>query len=117
MRVILDTDFLVNAIKYKIHIEESLKNTLDSNFQICIIDKTLDELKKIKDKNAKIALQLIKLKKYKILKTKKDKITDDLIKEIAKKTDIVATQDRKLKKDLKQNLIKTLSIRQKKYIK
>lgn len=116
MRIILDTDFIVNSIKYKIDIDENLKNSIDSNFKVCIIDKTLEELKNINNQNAKIALKLIKLRKYNIIKTKKDKIVDELIKEKTTKNDIVATQDKELKKALNKKSIKTLSIRQKKYI-
>ncbi len=109
MKTILDTDFLINVIKYKINIEE-IKNPT-------IIDKTLDELKKVNNLNAKAAIKLTKLKKFKIIKTKGNKIVDDLILEKATKEDSVATQDKKLKKQLKEKQIKTITIRQKKYIK
>jgi rRNA-processing protein FCF1 len=108
MKTILDTDFLVNVIKYRIDIEE-IKSP-------CIIDKTIDELEKVNNLNAKAAIKLIKLKKFKIIKTKKDKIVDDLILEKATKEDIVATQDKKLKKRLKEKQIKVITVRQKKYI-
>ena len=109
MKTILDTDFLVNVIKYRINIEE-IKNP-------SIIDKTIDELKKINNLNSKTAIKLIKLKKFKIIKTKKDKIVDDLILEKVSKEDIVATQDKKLKRLLKEKQIKVITIRRKKYIK
>ncbi len=109
MKTILDTDFLINVIKYKINIEE-IKNP-------SIIDKTLDELKKKNTSNARAALKLIKLKKFKIIKTKKNKIVDDLISEKVLKEDLVATQDKKLKKQLKDKNIKIITVRQKKYIK
>ena len=108
MKTILDTDFLINVIKYKIDISE-IKNPY-------IIDKTLDELKKVNNLNARAALKLIELKKFKIIKTKKDKIVDDLILEKATKEDRVATQDKKLKKKLKEKQIKVITVRQKKYI-
>ena len=117
MRIILDTDFVINAVKYKIDVDEALRKVIDSNFKIYVIDKTLDELKKINSQNSKLALKLIEFKKYNIIKTKKDKIADELIKEIAEKADVVATQDKKLKKDLNEKLIKTISIRQMKYLK
>jgi rRNA-processing protein FCF1 len=109
MKTILDTDFLINIIKYKINIEE-IKNP-------SIIDKTLDELGSKNTSNAKAAIKLTKLKKFKVIKTKKDKIVDALILEEAKEGDLVATQDKKLKRQLKENNIKTITIRQKKYIK
>jgi|TARA_Y100000310_G_scaffold195762_1_gene195801 rRNA-processing protein FCF1 len=108
MKTILDTDFLINVIKNKINIEE-IRNP-------SIIDKTIDELKKINNSNSKMAIKLIKLKKFKTIKTKKDKIVDDLILENIKKGDLVATQDKNLKKELKGKQIKVITIRQKKYI-
>ncbi len=108
MKTILDTDFLINVIKNKVNIEE-ITNP-------CIIDKTIEELESIRNSNAKAALKLIEIKKFKVIKTKKDKIVDDLILEEATKEDIVATQDKKLKKQLKEKQIKTITVRQKKYI-
>jgi rRNA-processing protein FCF1 len=108
MKTILDTDFLINVIKNKVNIEE-IRNP-------AIIDKTIDELKKVDNPNSKLATKLIKLKKFKVIKTKKDKIVDDLILEKASKEDIVATQDKKLKKLLKDKQIKVITIRQKKYL-
>jgi len=108
MKTILDTDFLINVIKYKIDISE-IKNP-------SIIDKTLDEIKKTTS-NGRATLKLIELKKIKIIKTNKDKIVDDLILEKATKEDIVATQDKKLKRKLKEKQIKVVTVRQKKYVK
>jgi rRNA-processing protein FCF1 len=108
MKTILDTDFLINIIKYRIDIEE-IKNP-------SIIDKTITELEKVNNLNSKTALKLIKIKKFKIIKTNKDKIVDDLILEKATKQDIVATQDKKLKKQLKEKNIQVITVRQKKYI-
>jgi rRNA-processing protein FCF1 len=113
--IILDTDFLINSIKYKVDIFKEIKEKYPKQ-TISIIDKTIEELKKINNSNAKASLKLIKIKKLKIIKTKKDKIVDDLILEETKKTDIVATQDRVLKRKLKNKGIKTITIRQKKYI-
>jgi rRNA-processing protein FCF1 len=114
--IILDTDFLVHSIKYKVDITTKIKENYPRK-TIAIIDQTIDELKKVNNINAKTALKLIKLKKFKMIKTKKDKIVDKLILDLAKKTDIVATQDKNLKKTLKNKGIKTITIRQKKYIK
>jgi rRNA-processing protein FCF1 len=76
----------------------------------------LDELKKKNTPNARAAIKLTELRKFKIIKTKKDKIVDKLILEKATKEDSVATQDKKLKKQLKEKQIKIITMRQKKYI-
>jgi rRNA-processing protein FCF1 len=108
MKTILDTDFLINVIKYKINIDE-IKNPT-------IIDKTINELESKNTPNARAAIKLIEIRKFKLIKTKKDKIVDDLILEEVKEEDFVATQDKKLKKRLKEKQIKVITIRQKKYI-
>lgn len=113
--IILDTDFLVNSIKYKVDVVSQIKENFPDD-KIGIIDKTLDELKKVNNPDAKAAIHLVKLKEMEIIKTKKDKIVDDLILEKVKENDIVGTQDRNLKRRLKENNIKSITIRQKKYI-
>ena len=60
---------------------------------------------------------LIEVKKFKVFKTKKDKIVDELILDKVKKKDMVATQDKELKRRLKEKSIKVLTIRQKRYVK
>ena len=113
--IILDTDFLVNSIKYKVDIITQIKENYPKQ-TIAIIDKTIDELKKVNNINAKTALKLIKIKKVNIIKTSKNSTVDNLILKIAKKTDIIATQDQNLKKKLRDEGIKTITIRQKGYV-
>ncbi len=84
--------------------------------KIAVMDKTLDELKKVNNPNARAAIHLIKLKEIKIVKTKKDKIVDELILDKVKSKDIVATQDRNFKRKLKEKDVKAITIRQKKYV-
>ena len=111
MLIILDTNFIIYCINNRIDIKNSIKQALDTNFELAIIDKTIDELENL---NNKIALKLIK--DFKIIKTKKDKIVDNLILDLADKNTIVATMDLNLRKKLKEKNIKVLVIRQKKYI-
>jgi uncharacterized protein len=113
--IYLDTDFLVNSIKYKIDVTAQIKEEFPTE-DLVIFDKTFDELENIGNTNAKTVLALIKVKGFKVIKTKKDKIVDDLILDRVKKKDRVATQDKELKKLLKEKGIKVLTIRQKKYV-
>ncbi len=113
--IILDTDFLVNSIKYKVDVISQIKENYPKE-KIGVIDKTIDELKNVNNMNARAAIHLIKLKNLKIIKTKKDKIVDDLILEKVKDKDIVCTQDQRFKRKLKEKEIKVLTIRQKKYV-
>lgn len=123
MKIILDTNFLLIPAQFKVDIFSEL-DKLGTN-QLCILDRTLEELKKIikkqslkNKKAAKLALSLIKFKKIKIIKTKSTKKTDDLILEIAKKKkkNAVATQDKLLKQKLNENKVKIITLRQKKYL-
>ena len=103
-KIILDTNFIIYCIKYKIQIEKELNRTIIENYKIYIIDKTLDELKKLLNDNktklyAKIALEICK--SFKVIHTNKDKLVDSLIKENIDGDTIVGTNDKELKKSLK----------------
>jgi len=113
--IILDTDFLITSIKYRVDVISQIKDNYPTE-KIVIIDKTLDELKNVNNINSKAAVHLIKLKDINLIKTKKDKIVDDLIIETVKEGDMVATQDKELKRRLKNKDIKVLTIRQKRYV-
>lgn len=107
-KIILDTNFLIYCVKYKIQIEKELDRIIDSNYKIYIIDKTLDELKKLRENNktklqAKIALEICS--NFKAIETNKDKLVDDLIKESIDNNTIVATNDKALKSSLKCQVI------------
>ena len=109
-KVVVDTNFLMAISQFKIDILAELKPN-----KIIIIDKTIKELKNLKEKektkmHATIALKLIK--GLPILKTKDGK-TDDILAELSKEGYIIATQDRGLKRRLKNTYI---VIRQKKYL-
>jgi rRNA-processing protein FCF1 len=113
--IILDTDFLVSSIKFKVDVITQIKEEYP-NEKIVIMDKTIDELKSINNSNARAAIHLVKLKGLDFIKTKKDKIVDDLILDIVSEGDLVATQDQRFKRKLKEKNIRLLTIRQKKYV-
>ncbi len=108
-KVILDTNILVYCVKFKIDFVEELKRILDFNFEVYILEKSLDELSKLKEKN--LVLELINKKEVKILNIiSKDSVDDILVK--LSKSFIVGTQDKELKGRLSKPYI---TIRQKKY--
>lgn len=108
--------------KFKVDIFEELKNACDFSFNLFVVDKTLDELKKLQNvgtgkekRAAKLALSLIKNKKLKIIKTSScSENVDDILVRLSKKGAVVATQDLALKRRLKS---KKIVLRQKKYLK
>ena len=116
-KIILDTNFLLIPTQFKIDIFSEINRISNFNYQLCIIDKTIDELKAIKGKDrfaAKLALALIKSKKIKILKTKEKIGVDDLILDM--RNVIVATLDKELVRKLNEKKIKIIRMRQKKYL-
>ena len=128
-KIILDTNFLVSSVHFKADIFSEIKRIYSFNYQICILDKIVDELKKLaetgkpKDRaSAKISLELIKKKKIKIVKTpsknKRVKNVDLLILNLIKKGNfIVATQDKELKREIRKKGVPIIVLRQKKYLK
>lgn len=113
MKVILDTNILIDAVKYKIDVVSQA-----SVFgQPVVPDACINELKKLSDnKNAGIALEIAK--KIKQIKTDENiRNNDKKIVGFALKNDcIVATSDKELLKTLKNNKIKTLRLTQKRYL-
>jgi len=112
--IILDTDFILQSIKWKITLVESLKKLCDFNFNIAYLDKTIDELKK--KPNQALAIQI--LSSFNQIKTLKNKSVDELILDLTNKdkTLIIATLDKELKEKLKKGKIVIITIRQKKYL-
>jgi rRNA-processing protein FCF1 len=95
---------------------------IDPSVEMFIIDKTIDELNKIKKeqkrfrKAADLALQLVDKYKLQQIKTEKVLNVDKIILEKAQGY-AVATQDKELKQQLKKKKIPIIVLRQKKYLK
>ncbi len=113
MKIILDANFLIYIAKYKIDLFSELDRICYFKYRIIILDKVLEELKKINNQYSKLALRIIKdIKPIK----KQGKDADSIILEIADKGTIVATQDKELKSKLRKKSVPTITIRQKKYL-
>ena len=113
-KIILDTDFLIGCIKFRIDFIDEISRIIDSNYKICIIDKTLDELRN--KPNYKLIKGILEANSAEVIDTKKDKKVDDLILDLADENCIIATQDRELKRKLKEKKISCITIRQKSYL-
>jgi len=120
-KIVLDTNFLLIPAQFKVDIFSEIDRIMTEPYEIYIVDKTIDELKKIimdtrqklKDRKAAgLALQLIEAKKIPQIKTEKDKSVDDLI--MGLKGYIVATQDIELKMRLKAKKVRIITLRAKK---
>ncbi|MFQ6020903.1 MAG: PIN domain-containing protein [Candidatus Aenigmatarchaeota archaeon] len=115
MKIILDANFLVDAVRYKVDIFDQLKGN-----KLYVLDSIIFELEKITERRtkestlARIALELIK-RKAKIIKTNK-KTADPFLIKYSKKGYAIATHDKVLKNKLKKIGAKVIYIRQKKYV-
>ena len=133
-KILLDTNFLMIPGNFGVDIFEEIQRICNFSYKLYIIDKTIDELKKLPEKALKhkrtvktsvnIALKLIetmvKEGKLSIIPTKTNNelkirygnmYVDNIIKELANDY-IVATTDIELKKHLRKMII----LRQKRYL-
>jgi hypothetical protein len=121
-RIILDTNFLLIPIQFKIDIFTEIDKICLFKYKLYIVDKTIDELEKIIKKQkgkhkfaAKIGLQLVKKKKISKIKTKEGHV-DDLILELLDKDTILATQDALLRRKALKKGVKVIFLRSTKYL-
>ncbi len=122
-KILLDTNFLMIPGNLGVDILRELDRICNFNYKLYVVDKSLDELKKLPEKARKektktkvavnIAFKLIELLgkegKINIIPTKtddslKDKYVDDVLKLLAQDY-IIATTDSELKKHLKRVII------------
>ncbi|MEM5772975.1 MAG: PIN domain-containing protein [Candidatus Aenigmatarchaeota archaeon] len=117
MRVFLDTNFLIDLIKFKINLEEILL-LFQEPIDFFVLSSSIKELEKIarskgkSGSSAKLALKLVELKRIKIFQTEES--PDKAFLSLADKNTIIATNDSKLRKKLKTLGIKTIYLRGKK---
>lgn len=114
MKIILDTNFLIDCIRFKIDIKSELRGN-----ELFIVESIIPEIEKISKRKtkesplAKITLEIIS--NFKILESR-EKETDDSLIEYSKEGYAVATQDKVLKNKIKKIGGKVTYIRQKKYV-
>ena len=112
MKFLLDTNFLVSAIKFRIDINKELEKF--GRPELYTLNLVLKELKKINAE--RIVFEFIGKNRVGTI-TSKNKETDSEIIRTAKKYGmIVCTQDRRLIKRLKAKGLPVVFIRQKKYL-
>lgn len=122
MKIIIDTNFFLIPSRFKVDIFEEIARVADE-YELCIIDKTIDELMDIinsrakgKDKEAaKLGLLLIDKQRPHILSSEPGQQVDDAILEV-KPPLMVATQDKQLKERLKEAGIPRIVLRQKNHL-
>ena len=121
-RIIVDTNFLIDIVRFKIEME-SIRELLLGSYNLVIPKAVEDELRRMKSNHAKAAIKLAKLRGVKTIKNPAGiKGADNIIVAIAeelynKKVKIaVATNDAKLRKRLKALGVKTIYLRKRKHL-
>jgi rRNA-processing protein FCF1 len=120
VKVLLDTNFLLDTLRYKI--DFSIFQELEETTEFFISSETLRELKSIANKKTKegrlalIALKLIESQKIKIVQSLKKEVDEDLLALAKKEGFIVATNDKDLKEKLKKENVRIICLRNKKKI-
>ncbi len=115
-KIIIDTNLTMAPSQFNIDIYEELKG-----YDLFVLDKTIDELNKLKKNNktkieAEVALKLLERNNVDIIDTKNIKKDVDSI--LVDKSDeyIIATQDKELQERIKKkNNRKVMFLRQKRY--
>ena len=122
-QVILDTNFLLIPEQFGVDIFSEIERLMQNRYELCIFDKTLDELKKIaetgsgKDKRAaKLGIAFIATKKMRVLKAEENYVDDAIYKLAEKKGQIVCTQDQELKRKLKAKGVSVITLRKMDYL-
>ena len=126
-RIILDTSFLLVPYQFKVDIIRGIEEIADIPYGLFILDRTIDEIESIirsqkgADRDAaRFALEIIRKERISVIPTenKTNKNVDDLLVEQADwNTDIVATQDKELKKRLREKKVRIIGLRQKNHLK
>ncbi|MEM2094970.1 MAG: hypothetical protein QXI32_06720 [Candidatus Bathyarchaeia archaeon] len=119
-KVILDSSFLIDVLRFHIDIFKELERCLLEEFEVIILAPTLKELALIRDsqnpkisKAASLALAVASTLPVEEVSTKPGEKVDDLILRVAADRGwAVATNDRALKKKLIDNNIPVIFVRQ-----
>jgi uncharacterized protein len=125
VRIILDTNFLMIPMEFKVDIFSEIKRLMTEPYELCFFEATEGELIKLSKGTskgaiaAKATLKLIKQKNLKSLtNSNEEKYVDSLILEGSTAKDIVCTQDQALKRLLKAKHkgIRLIALKSKKYL-
>jgi rRNA-processing protein FCF1 len=118
--VVLDSSAILMIFEYSIKLEQELLRLLGS-YEVVVPSKIIEELKFLceqgkgkKKKYAKPALLLIK--NYKIVTDKSEKADDAVLNTAKKLNGVILSNDKELKKRAKKEKIKTIFMRNKKYL-
>ena len=119
-KIFLDTNFVLDTVLWKIDLFGELRRVCDFAYEIILLSNVRDEIKKIQGLGGKrkevatVALLILDKNNVKSMKAKGH--VDDLLVQLTELGDIVATQDKDLKRRLKEKQIGSIIIREKGYL-
>jgi rRNA-processing protein FCF1 len=124
LKVILDSNALFVPLQFRIDIFSDLKRLLNRNFELILLSPVKRELKTLAEKgspkmrkNASYALKLAEKCKYVEVDDLASALTDDVIVKVAKEwSSPVFTNDRELRKRLKDISVPVIYVRQKSHL-
>ncbi len=111
MKIILDTNFIIKSFDYKVDIKTELDRICSSKYELFIIDKTIDEIKKLN--NSSLALSFAN--SVSKISTTGGHVDDSIVQNLNNDT-VVATQDKALKEKIKNKGAQIIIIRQKNHL-
>ncbi|MHA1310941.1 MAG: type II toxin-antitoxin system VapC family toxin [Candidatus Helarchaeota archaeon] len=124
LNILLDTNFLIVPFQFKIDLKSRFDELIDRKYSLILLNEVYEELVKIYNKargkrkqEIKAAITYFKNKeKITILEKQDNESIDDLLIRIAKKFNyVVATNDKILKRRLKNLGINFIYVRQKSF--
>ncbi|MEK6849420.1 MAG: PIN domain-containing protein [Nanoarchaeota archaeon] len=119
-KIFLDTNFVLDTVLWKIDLFGELRRVCDFAYEIILLSNVRDEIKKIQGLGGKrkevatVALLILDKNNVKSMKAKGH--VDDSLVQLTELGDIVATQDKDLKRRLKEKQIGSIIIREKGYL-
>ena len=123
-QVILDTNFLLIPEIFGVDIFSEIDRLLNERYELWIMDKSLDELKKIaettgngKEKRAaRLAITFVAVKKMGVHKAGEEYVDDAIVRLAEKDKHVVCTQDQELKRKLKAKGVSVITLRKMDYL-
>jgi hypothetical protein len=119
--IIFDTNFLFITFEFRIDIIAELQRVIGSSFSLYIYEGTISELENIenkKDKNKKflpLISTMIKRYGFKIIKSNLNYIDEQILSNLDKRV-LIGTNDKALRKRIKEKGVKVMYTRQKSYL-
>lgn len=118
MKILLDTSFLISCVKHKIDFFLELERIFPEKHELIILTCIEGELENLSSKNrdAKLALKLVRFKKVKVVKGN-SKPCDQSILDYAKaKKAVICTLDREIREKAKEAGLQVIGIKQESHL-